>query len=107
MKINHYKYPLQLAFFNFVNNKDYHLSDLIRDLEGIEKKAKEEIGYDGTIWWRFFSGDTSATDISDIKSTFKVAHLSMPTRNMEYILESMQISYSLNEEPQIFFDENP
>ena len=100
-----YRYSCEVAMFNYL--KDNDLEKLIADLSRIESiaidKSIEEDGYneteDKTLWFKFFSGDTGATDISDIKRD-----LEGPT-NREYMLDNFKLTTELDpdNELQVYF----
>lgn len=71
-----------IAFAMFVGNNDH--KSLVVKLELIEKQLKKGKNTDKTLWFRFFKGDTAATDINNIKYSFD-----RKDQNREYYFENI------------------
>lgn len=80
-----YVYSCSVAFHTFIN-KGEDVDILIQDLKRIQTHAKNEIGgKDNTLWFKFGSDDTAATDIKDIERDLK------SSVNREYIKSKMRL----------------
>jgi hypothetical protein len=92
----------------FIYLRDNDLDKLIADLSRIENHARdksiEEHGYneteEKTLWFKFFSGDTGAADISNIKRDLQSA------TNREFMLDNFRITtedLDPDKELQVYF----
>lgn len=62
-----YKKRCSSIIYNYLENKD--INKLVSQLNTVENSiSKEHNGKDKTLWFKFFKGDTLATDISDISN---------------------------------------
>lgn len=76
-----YVYSCTNAMFRFLHDND--LDVLLEDLKRIEAHAVDKYGNDEgeSMWFRFFKGDTLATDIRNIEND-----LSLPEGHSNYKL---------------------
>lgn len=95
-----YVYSCSVAFHTFIH-KGENIDILIQDLTRIQNHAKDEIGgKNKTLWFKFGSDDTIATDIKDIERDFK------STVNRDYIIDKMKLVISdtePNHELRVFY----
>jgi hypothetical protein len=94
-----YVYSCSNAFFTYLN-KGEDLDLLIKDLNRIQTHADENIGgEDCTLWFKFGSDDTLATDIYDIQNDLT----SYVNRNL--ILSKMErvIGIAVDDELRVFY----
>lgn len=91
-KLVQYTYSCSNAMFIYLrdNDLDKLIADLIRIENYARDKAIEKEGYneteDKTLWFKFFDGDTGATDISNVKRDLE------SVTNREYMLNNFRIT---------------
>lgn len=96
-----YSFKVQEGFYDYSQGK-INLSQLIFILKDIERKEINKLDvYQGeSLWFRFFEGDTTATDISDIKKA-----LELPGNHPEHkrMLHLFELAYDLHGDMKVFF----
>lgn len=79
-------------FQSYLNDKSF---DLVGQLKKLERTIKRELGSKGkkTLWFRFFDGDTLATDLYDIERYVTGRDSSA---NIQLFLECVEIGLNNN-----------
>lgn len=93
-----YKSKCSNAIYNYTIDGD--LSKLISTLQEVQEHAKQTIkGRNKSLWFKFFSGDTLATDIGDISRILSVES----QQNKEFLLECFRLAISLDGELEVYY----
>lgn len=96
--LTQYVHKAELAFFNYIKRED--LSELVTALKRIEDHA--HICFDGEsddkgIWFKFFTSDTGAHTIEDIKRDLE------SNINREYMLDNFKIGCSIEGNIKVYY----
>jgi len=101
--LTQYKFSCTLPIFNYL--KDNDVDKLINRLKEIEIHARDNYSGEAediseySLWFKFFSGDTLATDIRKIENTLRGDTI----ENYNHLIECFKISIKLSEEIEVYF----